>query len=351
MSGPSIRRFMPHCAPRFWREGLVLLLGLSLAVAAAARTPGELSQAGLRYYEQGDFDAPRPGPRQPAMMLMGGGGWVPEAFNWWLQRAGNGRVVILRASGGDDLQRKLYEDIGGVTAVQTLVFDSRSAADDPAVMRVLAAADAIFIAGGDQARYIRFWKGTALNRALNAHVRAGKPIAGTSAGLAILGGYAYGALDGGSITSAEALADPLGPAVTLDHGFLQVPFLQRVVTDTHFDKRDRLGRLIVFVARAAQESGDPDMVGIGVDEDAALCVEADGQALVRSVDGSGKVWVVRPGRDADQLEAGQPLRFTDVPVSVVASGERLRLDDLGLIEGGLQARAEVEDGQLTLRDY
>ncbi|MGB0399788.1 Type 1 glutamine amidotransferase-like domain-containing protein, partial [Stenotrophomonas sp.] len=72
-----------------------------------------------------------------------------------------------------------YREIGGTTAVQTLVFDSRRGADDPAVLRVVAAADAIFIAGGDQSRYIRFWKGTALNRALNAHVRAGKPIAGT----------------------------------------------------------------------------------------------------------------------------------------------------------------------------
>jgi hypothetical protein len=141
----------------------------------------------------------------------------------------------------DELQDRLYREIGGTTAVQTLVFDSRRGADDPAVLRVVAAADAIFIAGGDQSRYIRFWKGTALNRALNAHVRAGKPIAGTSAGLAILGGYAYGAMDGGSITSAGALADPMGSAVTMDSGFLQMPYLQRVVTDTHFDKRDRLG--------------------------------------------------------------------------------------------------------------
>ncbi|MCC3289287.1 Type 1 glutamine amidotransferase-like domain-containing protein, partial [Bacillus cereus] len=84
-----------------------------------------------------------------------------------------------RASGGDELQERLYRDIGGVSTVQTLVFDSRRAADGPNVLQVVAAADAIFIAGGDQSRYIRFWKGTALNDALNAHVRAGRPIAGT----------------------------------------------------------------------------------------------------------------------------------------------------------------------------
>ena len=325
---------------------LALCTGIALvwALPAAAQT---LQDPGFAYYETGDLDAPRPGPRAPAMMLMGGGEWVPEAFQWWLRQAGNGRVLILRASGDDDLQQRLHNDIGGTTAVQTLVFDSRRGADDPAVLRVVAAADAIFIAGGDQARYIRFWKGTALNRALNAHVRAGKPIAGTSAGLAILGGYAYGALDGGSIDSASALADPRGAAVTLDHGFLQMPYLQRVVTDTHFDKRDRLGRLIVFVARAAQDSGDPDMVGIGVDEDTALCVEPDGQARVYSADGQGKVWVVRPGRGADHLVDGEPLRFHAVPVTVVASGGRLRLDDFQA-DVDDQMLADIDDGLIEL---
>ncbi|AWH52382.1 peptidase [Stenotrophomonas sp. ESTM1D_MKCIP4_1] len=328
----------------------IIVLGTLLALVAspaAAQDPRDLHSPGFDYYEIGDLDAPRPGPRAPAMMLMGGGEWVPEAFQWWLRQAGNGRVLILRASGGDELQERLYRDIGGTTAVQTLVFDNRRGADDPAVLRVVAAADAIFIAGGDQARYIRFWKGTALNRALNAHVRAGKPIAGTSAGLAILGGYAYGALNGGSITSAGALADPMGSAVTLDSGFLQMPYLQRVVTDTHFDKRDRLGRLIVFVARAAQESGDPDMVGIGVDEDTALCVEPDGQAQVRSVDGQGKVWLVSPGRDADRLVEGEPLQFHAVPVTVVASGGRLRLDDFQA-DIDYQAMADITDGEIEI---
>ncbi|KOO84689.1 cyanophycinase [Stenotrophomonas maltophilia] len=334
------------------RRGAFLWL-LSLVLAWPSASPAQdLQGPGFAYYEVGDLEAPRSGPRVPAMMLMGGGEWVPEAFQWWLKQAGHGRVLILRASGKDELQDRLYHQIGGTTAVQTLVFDSRRGADDPAVLRVVAAADAIFIAGGDQSRYIRFWKGTALNRALNAHVRAGKPIAGTSAGLAILGGYAYGAMDGGSITSAGALADPMGRAVTLDSGFLQMPYLQRVVTDTHFDKRDRLGRLIVFVARAALESGDPGIVGIGigVDEDTALCVEPDGQAQVYSADGQGRVWVVSPGRGADRLVEGEPLRFHAVPVTVVASGSRMRLDDVQA-EADYQAVADISDGEIefTLR--
>ena len=336
-----------HKAFRPFRPLLWLLLAV-LALPAQGQSPRSLQEPGYRYYEIGDLDAPRAARTEPAMMLMGGGEWVPAAFAWWLERAGHGRVVILRASGGDELQERLYRDIGGVSTVQTLVFDSRRAADDPNVLQVVAAADAIFIAGGDQSRYIRFWKGTALNDALNAHVRAGRPIAGTSAGLAILGGYSYGALDGGSITSDRALQDPMGSAVTLDNDFLTMPYLSNVVTDTHFGKRDRLGRLIVFVARAARQSGRPDMVGIGVDEDTALCVEADGRGRVFSND-DGYAWLVMPRHTADRLRDGEPLDFHAIPVTGVGSASRLHLDGFRVDDPAFQITADIRDGALELQ--
>ena len=321
------------------------------AIAAGGVAHGEesraISAAGYRYYEVGDLDAPRPGKTEAAMMLMGGGDWVPEAFHWWVERAGHGRVVILRASGDDNMQKELYYDIGGVTAVQTLVFDSRKAADDPAVLRVVRGADAIFIAGGDQSRYIRFWKGTELNTLLNEHVRAGKPIGGTSAGLAILGGYSYGALDGGSVNSPTALSDPMGSEVTMDRDFLTMPYLSNVVTDTHFAKRDRLGRLIVFVARAAQDKGQDDIVGIGVDEDTALCVEADGRGRVYSLV-DGYAWLVMPRRTADRLSNGEPLEFSSIPVTGVGAGSRLHLDGFKVDNAAFTAMASVVDGELEL---
>ena len=325
-------------APLFY----VLLLGL----AGPARAQS-LQDPGYRYYEVGDLEAAPAAHTEPAMMLMGGGEWVPAAFQWWLQRAGQGRVVILRASGADELQERLYRDIGGAASVQTLVFQSRRAADDPAVLRVVAAADAIFIAGGDQSRYIRFWKGTALNEALNAHVRAGRPIAGTSAGLAILGGYSYGALDGGSLSSERALRDPMGRAVTLDNDFLTMPYLSNVITDTHFGTRDRLGRLIVFVARAAQQAGRQDMVGIGVDEDTALCVEADGRGRVLGNDG-GYAWLVMPRHTAERLRDGQPLDFHAIPVTGVGSGSLLHLEGFRVDDAAFRMTADIRDGRLEL---
>lgn len=323
------------------------LLLAALSMPGHAQGVRSLQEPGYRYYEIGAVGARRAARTEPAMMLMGGGEWVPAAFQWWLRRAGHGRVVILRASGADELQNRLYRDVGGAVSVQTLVFNSRRAADDPAVLGVIAAADAIFIAGGDQSRYIRFWKGTAVNEALNAHVRAGRPIAGTSAGLAILGGYSYGALDGGSVTSRRALRDPMGSAVTLDSDFLAMPYLANVVTDTHFGKRDRLGRLIVFVARAAQRSGQQDMVGLGVDEDTALCVEADGTGQVFSRDG-GYAWLVMPQRAADRLHGGSPLEFRAIPVTGVGEGSRLHLDGFRVDDAAFRMTADIREGRLQL---
>ena len=140
------------------------------------------------------------------------------------------------------------------------MFHDRKAASDPRVLRIVCHADGIFIGGGDQSNYVRFWQGTPLNKALDAHVRAGKLLGGTSAGLAILGGYSYGALDGDSLQSSRALQDPMGSGVRLVRNFLHLPRMASVITDSHFAKRHRLGRLVVvFVARLAprgEKSGD-----------------------------------------------------------------------------------------------
>lgn len=331
-----------------WRQRLVLaVVALVVAGVTNAASAATVGETGYKYYEIGDLKAPRPGATQAAMLLMGGGDWVPEAFHWWVERAGHGRVLILRASGDDNMQKELYNDIGGVTAVQTLVFHDRKAADDPQVLQMVRDADAIFLAGGDQARYVRFWKGTQLNALLDDHVRAGKPIGGTSAGLAVLGHHAYGALDGGSVDSATALADPMGSAVTMDHGFLAMPFLSSVVTDTHFARRNRLGRLIVFVARAAQTAGSNNVIGLGVDEDAALCVEADGRGRVYAL-GDGYAWLVQPRHSPQRLAAGQALDFKGVPVTAAGKNSVLHLDTFKVDNPAFTAVANVVDGRLQL---
>ena len=201
--------------------GLLASLLLFASIGACATTPPRPVATGGGYVEYaiGDASAPTPGQVQPGLMLVGGGDWPHDAVRWMSDRMGHGRLVILRASGDVEAPEEWYRDISGIASARTFVFSDRRASSDPRVLDALREADGIFIAGGDQANYVRFWKDTPVAAALDAHVRAGKPIGGTSAGLAILGAWSYGALDGGRVDSAGAGEDGLtgagegGPAV------------------------------------------------------------------------------------------------------------------------------------------
>ena len=334
------------------RKRLLGIFSLCLAAvctnASASGPDSAAARKGYEYYQIGDIQAARPGATQAGQMLVGGGDWPYDAFRWFIEKAGHGRIVILRASGTTEAQDEFFKDIGGITSAQTLVFSDRSAASDPKVLEIVRNADGLFLAGGDQSHYVNYWKGTPLNQAIDAHVRAGKPIGGTSAGLAVLGAYAYGAMDGGSVVSKTALRNPFDSEVTLVGDFLHMPFLDRVITDSHFGKRERLGRLIAFVARLSQEQGRADLAGIGVDEYTALCIDADGLGRVFSGNG-GHAWLVRPQRQADLIAAGKPLTFRDVPVVGLGTQSRLHLEGFGVDQPAYQAIFDVDRGRLTQR--
>ena len=159
-------------------------------------------------------------PTEFALLLSGGGEWPYEAFRIFAKKAGNGHLVYLRAPDVafndtelTSAQNEFYNEVGGFSSVRTIAFYNKNAAYDDFVIKTIKNADAIFLAGGDQSRYVNFWAGTPVADALNAHIKAGKPLGGTSAGLAVQGEYMYGAMDGGSITSDVALKAPMAKAV------------------------------------------------------------------------------------------------------------------------------------------
>ncbi len=360
----SFRRLADPRRACFWLGAAMLALFSLQAVAKTA--PDASRRQGYHYYEIGDPQAPRPAATQPGLMLVGGGDWPYDAFRWMIEKAGHGRIVILRASGSTEAQDEFFKDIGGITGAQTLVFEDRRAASDPRVLEIVRQADGIFIAGGDQANYVRYWKGTPLNEALNQHVRDGKPLGGTSAGLAIMGAYSYGAMDGGSLTSEDALKNPMGPAVTLVDNFLELPPLPpgQVITDSHFGARDRLGRLITFVARLAKEESSAQIKGIGVDEYTALCIDGEGVGKVFSGNG-GSAWLVVPqallAREAEggaqdfrkfmqgRLRKGQALDFPGFRVTGIGAGSRLSLPGFSVENPSFQRTADVIRGRLVVQ--
>ena len=189
---------------------------------------------------------------QPGFALVGGGKDLDAAFLWLCQRSGGGDFLVLRAT-GSDAYNSYVQDLCHLNSVATLVIPNKAAAESLFVAETIRNAESIFISGGDQANYINFWRDTPVQALLNAAIQKGVPIGGTSAGLAVQGEYIYSAQndppDGPDLTSKLALNNPFHHQIVIAHGFLDDPALKDTVTDTHFDTRDRMGRLLVFMER------------------------------------------------------------------------------------------------------
>ena len=316
---------------------VAVLIGCSTASAAA-------DQPAFSYYSIGDIHSLTRGRTEAALLLSGGGEWDVDAFRWFAAKAGHGHLVMLGAYGDGEDGAHFYRDIGGVASVETLVFNSRAAASDPRVLAILAHADGIFIEGGDQSKYVRFWKGTPVARLIDKAIKRGKPVGGTSAGLAILGAESYGAMDGGSIDSATALRNPAGPAVIIVRDFLHMPFLGHVITDTHLTARNRLGRLIAFVARV-RTADDPDAVGLGVDQESALCVDARGLGRLFTSKG-GFAWLVQPA-SRPTVRTGAPLDFPLVLITGVGPSSTIDLKTMRVIDAAFHKSMTVRGGEVS----
>lgn len=291
---------------------LLFVIALLCAAVTPVAAQGFWGSRGYKAFLIGDPQKPREKAPQPGLMMAGGGEWPVDAFHWFADKTGHGHVVVLRASGTTSTADEMYKQIGGFASIRTFVFTDRKASTAPELLDALKKADGIFLAGGDQSNYVRFWKGTPVEAALNAHVAAGKPLGGTSAGLAVQGEYVYGAMDGGSIGSEEALKDPLGAAVTMETDFLRFDLLKGVVTDTHFKERKRQGRLVAFLAKAQHMARRP-LTGIGVDEQTVLAVNGDGSTHVYSNIG-GYAWLFE-GVTPKDLKVGTPLSVDNIKVT------------------------------------
>ena len=300
-----------------------LWLGSLLAWVALS----SFSQTPLyKYFRVGNEEDVAATPRS-GFALMGGGKDLDEAFRWLCVRAGGGDFLVIRAAGIDDYNRYV-QSLCRLNSVATIVIPSRQAALDPFVANAIRRASAIFIAGGDQANYIDFWMGTPVQAAINEAIRRGIPIGGTSAGLAVMGDYVYTAQadkpDDPNLDGKAALTDPLGPRITLIQGFLQIPVLKGVITDTHFARRDRMGRLLVFLARLTEPDrkeappNAPRFRGIGVEERAAVLLEPEGKAKVV---GFGNAYFIDALQPDGPLEKGKPLSFRSFSVQKVAPGD------------------------------
>ena len=259
--------------------------------------------------------------KKSGVLMMGGEASVDEAFRFMHRQLtggdGGGNIVVLRATMDRAFDREIYDlapkDAPFDSVQEIKVAPDATDAEMAAAAKVIARADGVFMAGGNQANYVR-WKGGPIQQALATVADNGGVIGGRSAGLHVLGAVAFDAVhvdDGGGSRTRAAVADPFDASISFTDDLLSLPSLggRRVLTDSHFAQRDRMGRLAAWLAR--QHGAGTPALGVGVDEGACLLVDEKGRGTLRAA-------VATPGACAymvtvtavDRLAPGEPLRAT-----------------------------------------
>jgi cyanophycinase len=283
----------------------VLFAGIAMNAFAAGK-----SKPAYQYFRVGNTgDVSR--ATTAGTVLMGGGTDVDAAFQWMCSRSGGGDFLVIRATGTDAYNPYIQQLCPSENSVSTLIIPTTTAANDPFVLSTINAAEAIFIAGGNQADYINFWTGTPVQSALNNAIQRGVPIGGTSAGMNVLTKFVYTALLPQGVTSSQALANPYNKYITLGENFVTITSLPAMIGDPHFVTRDRMGRDLAFLCRIWNNNWSNQPRAVDVDEQTALLVDGSGNATI--VGASTAYFLQAPG--APQVCAsGTPLTYQNIGV-------------------------------------
>jgi cyanophycinase len=234
---------------------------------------------------------------EPRLVLLGGGRAPEAALARFVQWAGGPRARILVLSGGGEDGREGFQAVKdalrpfapGVVETAPPV----PLRDDGRVelRRRLERATGVFLAGGDQQRLLDAFADDVVAAAVRARYRDGAAVAASSAGTAAVSSLAITGEGDFTVIDARQVAVRAG-----------LGLLPGVILDQHFLKRQRENRLFALVI------GHPRLLGVGIDEGAALLVRGDRHAeavggQVMAVDGSHRgelrVYLLNPGETFD----------------------------------------------------
>jgi len=308
------------------------------------------ADAKVTRYLTGDAADVNPTLSGPAHDFGGGGTDVDAALQWIIDtvRGCTGcttkvDVVILRSSGSNGYNDYIYA-MNGVDSVETLVITKASDSNTPEVETTVRNAEVVFFAGGDQCDYVKYFKGTLVETAVESVYARGGGIGGTSAGFAIQSDYAYDACTG-SVTSAKALANPYNHAISFTYDFFHWANMQNTIADTHFVTRDRMGRTLSFVARQIKDGIAPSVLAVAAIEATSIVVDKNGLARVM---GDGPAYFVLGDHIPEQCEAKKPLTFSNFKIWKVEAGGTFDLKNRPIT--GYYLRS-VTDGVISSDPY
>lgn len=298
----------------------VLLLAAALTLPAQAKVTRYLTG------NAGDVVISMAGP---AHDFGGGGTDVDAAIQWMIDQVRGCTscstrvdVVILRSSGSNGYNDYIYA-MNGVDSVETLVITRASDSNTASVQDTVRKAEVVFFAGGDQCDYVKYFKGTLVETAVEDVYARGGGVGGTSAGTAIQGEFTYDGCAGSAI-SADALANPYHRTVTFTYNFFNWANLQRTITDSHFVTRDRMGRTLAFLARQIQDGKAASALSIAVNEVTSVVVDRNGLATVM---GDGPAYFILADHAPEVCQAGTPLTYSNFKIWKVLPGGTFNLQN------------------------
>ena len=256
---------------------------------------------------------------QPGALMLIGGGEKKDGRPVILRevcrkaRGPRGKLVIVTAATQVplaylDAYLPAFHDLG-VRNVDVLDVRSRKDAYDDKSVAKLHGATVVFFTGGNQLRIASQIGGSPVYNALKVLHSTGATIAGTSAGAAMMPET--------MLTSGSSDESPDVSRITMAPG---LGLVERVVVDSHFSQRGRIGRLMAAVAQ------NPRNVGLGIDEDTAMVLEPDGtfkvigSGAVHVVDGAGISYSSLIERDSQSK-----VSLHDVKLHVLRSGSHFDL--------------------------
>ncbi len=283
-------------------------------------------QAKVTRFLSGNSADVQPTLAGPILNFGGGGTDVDPAIQWMIDKARGCTdcatkvdVVVLRATGSNGYNSAILA-MNGVDSIETLVITERKDALKQPIVATIQSAEVIFFAGGDQCDYVKLFKGTRIERAVETVYQKGGAIGGTSAGLAIQSDFVYDACTG-SVVSSSALANPYHSSINFSYNFFNWNSLQTTLTDTHFSQRDRMGRLMTFLARQIKDGRSQTALGIAVNEATSVVVDENGLAKVMG----NTAYFVLANHLPEICEPNTPLSYSNYKIWKVTQGQTFDL--------------------------
>jgi cyanophycinase len=234
--------------------------------------------------------APKVGPPNGTVIVVGGGSMGPELYSRFIEAAGgpNALIIDVPTAGGDSVYTQDAPGVRGWKAagaknIYVLHTTDRKLADSDSFATLLAKAGGVWFEGGRQFHLVDSYAGTKSEKGFHDVLARGGVIGGSSAGASIIGDF----LVRGAPSNNNSIMDYPG----YEKGFA---FLRNVGIDQHVVARERLPDLADSIMPKF-----PNLLGISEDEGTAWVVRGDTATIV----GRNKAFVYGGG---DPTDAGRP---------------------------------------------